>query len=505
MPTPETHLARVLTRAEAQPDAPAVSDPDGTLSYGALVERARATADDLVQHGLEPGDPVLLSLARSRFHLPAVVGVALAGGVYVPIDPADPDYRRRLIAEASGARFAITDVPDSDRQTLGTLHGSPEPPKGEETDDSLSYILFTSGSTGTPKGVEIQTAALDAFLAGCTEWAELTADDVVACFHAFTFDISVFEMWAPLAAGAEVFVVPRLAQVDARLLLSLLQEHDVSVLGQTPTALRQLAARVSDHGLPATLRSILVCGERLDFAWVRPIVDAADDERPTVWNLYGPTETTIYATGRTVTREDALSESRSLIGRALPHVSVEILDDEGFECEEGDVGEIVISGPGVARGYRGLRDPRFTMRHGARAFRSGDLGRYTQARNGREIEFVGRTGGFVKIRGYRLEPDEVAATLSLSEDVEDAAAVDVDFLPGGDAVAAAVILRSGATATDKDLREFLADRLPHYARPARIVQVEDLPRLSSGKLDRAALRAQIKRLCSATRPNAVSS
>lgn len=412
--------------------------PDGAFSYGELVEHAASTADGLLSHGLRADDPVLVSVERSRFHVYAVAGVALAGGVYVPVDRNDPAYRQRLIAEASGARFSITDDAGADRQAIDVLTPPQSDDRGaNETPLGLAYILFTSGSTGTPKGVEVERTCLDAFLAGSTEWAGLTSDDVVACFHAFTFDISIWEIWGPLAFGAEIFVVPRFAQVDAHLLLRLVDEQRVSVLGQTPTALRQLAARVSQQRTPSKLRSLLIGGERLDFAWLRPFVDAVEDGSLTAWNLYGPTETTICATGRTISADEIFSERRPLIGRALPHVTVEVLGDDDSVCGPGEVGEIVISGPGVARGYRGLDDPRFTTRGGVRAFRSGDLGQYASARDGREIEFVGRAGGFVKIRGYRVEPDEVAATLSLSDDVEDAAAVDVDFLPGGDAIAAA--------------------------------------------------------------------
>lgn len=492
----ESHTERLLALAAAEPGARAVSDPDGVLSYSELVERAASTADDLLSHGLQAGDPVIVSLERSRFHVSTVVGVALAGGVYVPLDPEDPLYRQRLIAESSGACFAVGDSTDRDKHTLTVLeqrrsrHSGRKRSRGRS--ENIAYILFTSGSTGTPKGVEIEDSCLDAFLVGSREWAGVTPHDVVACWSAFTFDISIWEIWGALTFGAELFVVPRVAQLDAGYLLRLLEEHGVSMLAQTPTALRQLAARVSQHGTPSQLRGLIVAGERLDFAWLRPFGRVVDNNELTVWNLYGTTETTVFATGRVVTAEDIRAERRSLIGSALPHAIVEVLAPDGSECAMGIVGEIVISGQGVGLGYRGLDDPRFIRRCGVRSFFSGDLGRYTQGPHGREIEFIGRADGFLKVRGYRVEPDEVAATLILMDDVEDAAAVDVSFLPGGEAIAAAVILRRASTVTEKGLRSFLGERLPHYARPARIVEVEHLPRLSSGKLDRAALRVQIE-------------
>lgn len=495
------HLHRLLAVADAMPDAPAVSDHDGVLSYRELLVRARLIAQCLRSQELEREEPVIVSLERSKSYVAAVVGVALAGAVYVPVDPNDPPYRRRLIVGASGARLAIGDVSGSLDESLTVIDplmevspGIPtvEPVSMHAEPNDLAYILFTSGSTGLPKGVELENRCLDSFLSGSSIWAGLTENDVVACFHAFTFDISIWELWGALTHGAELVIVPRLAQLDACSLHRLVTEQGVTRLCQTPSALRQFAAVVAREGVPPRLHSLLICGERLDFAWLRPFAERIRSRQLTVWNLYGPTETTIYATGHVVTAEEVLSERRSLIGNALPHVAVRVVNSEGRECTAGETGEIVISGVGVGRGYRNLDDSRFAVQDGVSSFSSGDLARYVTDPGSTEIEFIGRAEGFVKIRGYRVEPDEIAAALSLHDDVEDAAAVDIDFLQDGRAIAAAIILSEGSTVTERTLRLFLAERLPHYARPARVVQVDHLPLLASGKLDRPALRTLIE-------------
>jgi len=201
------------------------------------------------------------------------------------------------------------------------------------------------------------------------------------------------------------------------------------------------------------------------------------------WNLYGPTETTIAATGRPIRVEETRRELPSLIGRALPHVEVGVFDEDGAPAREG---ELWISGPGVGVGYRGLPDARFGLdAHGRRVFSTGDLARVAE---GGELEFLGRSGGFVKVRGYRIEPDEVATALESHPDVVEAAACATDVLGDADELAAAVVLRPGASPTDGELRRHVGARLPAHMRPARVVVVDALPRLPSAKLDRNGVR-----------------
>jgi amino acid adenylation domain-containing protein len=487
-------VERFLAQAAAAPEALAVSDEEGTSTYAELRRQAFGVAERLAHAGVAKGDAVLVAAGRTREAVAAILGVALAGAVYVPLGPDEPAPRVSAIVEDSAAAVALADASaagtlgSTDLRVLDLAAGPPGPAGGGAAPgigpDDLAYVFFTSGSTGRPKGVEITHGSFAAFLAGARTWAGLGRDDVLACFHAFTFDISLWELWGPLTYGAHVVVVPRLAQIDAKLLLEIIASRRVTRLHQTPTALRQLGAAVARAGVPESLRSLFVGGERLDFRWLEPFAEAMAERGLEPWNLYGPTETTIAATGRPIRLDETRIEMPSLIGRALPHVEVGVFDEDGAPAREG---ELVISGPGVGRGYRGLAgDERFGCDAlGRRVFRTGDLVRVDE---GGELEFLGRSGGFVKVRGYRIEPDEVAAALESHPDVVEAAVCATDALGETDELAAAVVLRSGASATDGELRRHVGARLSAHTRPARIVVVDALPRLPSAKLDRNGVR-----------------
>ena len=486
-----------LAQAAAAPEAPAVTDEHGTSSYAELRRQAYSVAGRLAGAGVARGDAVIVAAGRTREAVAAIVGVALAGAAYVPLDPREPAPRVDAIVEDSGAAVALAD--DSAAESLGATDllvlDLAAGPAGDGAapslgPDDLAYVLFTSGSTGRPKGVEITHGNFAAFLAGATAWAGLGPSDALACYHAFTFDISLWEVWGPLTYGAHVVVVPQLAQIDAGLLLEILASMRVTCLHQTPTALRQLGAAVARAGVPETLRSLFVGGERLDFRWLEPFTEAMAERGLEPWNLYGPTETTIAATGRPIRVEETQGETPSLIGRALPHVEVGVFDEDGAPAREG---ELRIAGPGVGAGYRGLPgDERFGRDAlGRRVFRTGDLVRVAE---GGELEFLGRSGGFVKVRGYRIEPDEVTTALESHPDVLEAAVCVTDVLGDADELAAAVVLRPGTSATDGELRRHVGARLPAHMRPARIVVVDALPRLPSAKLDRNGVRDLVAEL-----------
>jgi amino acid adenylation domain-containing protein len=490
-------VERFLAHAADAPEAPAVSDEAGTSTYAELRRQAFGVAEQLARAGVARGDAVIVAAGRTRETVAGIVGVALAGAAYVPLGPGEPAPRVTAIVEDSSAAVALAD--GSAAETLGStdlrvldLAAGPAGEVASPTPgpDDLAYVFFTSGSTGRPKGVEITHGNFAAFLAGAKTWANLDRLDVLAHFHAFTFDISLWELWGPLTYGAHVVVVPQLAQIDAALLLEILASRRVTRLHQTPTALRQLGAAVARAGVPEALRSLFVGGERLDFRWLEPFTEAMAERGLEPWNLYGPTETTIAATGRPIRLEETRGETPSLIGRALPHVEVGVFDEDGAPAQEG---ELWIAGQGVGRGYRGLPgDERFGRDAlGRRVFRTGDLARVAE---GGELEFLGRSGGFVKIRGYRIEPDEVTTALESHPDVLEAAACATDVLGEADELAAAVVLRPGASATNGQLRRHVGARLPAHLRPARIVVVDALPRLPSAKLDRNGVRELVARL-----------
>jgi len=500
-------LVRFAEAAALARDAPAVSDERRTVSYVELTRLAAAVADDVARAA--PADAaVLVCTERSVDFVIAIVGVAAAGCVYVPIDPTEPAPRLAHIVASSGAALAVVDAAGRETMRGAGLHLLDVGRKREARTPALplragargAYTLFTSGSTGRPKGVAITIANLASFLAGARAWTRLTPRETWSCFHSFTFDVAMWEIWGSLVSRGHLVILPRAAQLDPELLRSILEERAVMRLCQTPTALRQLVAAIGPRRRPPWLRSLYVAGERLDFEVLAPLADDVRNFGLEAANMYGPTETTIYATGHQISETEIHAERRSLIGRALPHVTVAVNRDDGSACVQGETGEIWIGGDGVAAGYLGADDAAaaaFVETPRGRFFRTGDVGRVDDAN---VLEFLGRSGGFVKIRGYRVEPREVAYALCQHPAVVDAAVVDVAGLPGGQALVAGVVVRPGPAVSETAIRRFAAGVLPTHMLPARLMIVESLPTLPSGKLDLETAREQLTALATRRLP-----
>jgi len=498
--------ARFERAALTAPAAAAVTDGTVTYVYGEVHRRALALAGRLAARGAVPGERVLLCCERGVDAIVGVLAVAAAGAALVPVELDGPSERVRRIVSASAPRIALADAhgadtakacgvptircdlpsdegptPDTAR-TATARTATPAPP-------SLpAYVLFTSGSTGLPKGVEVTRANVAALLTGADSWDTSAPGDVWACFHAFTFDIAMWEIWRPLTCGALLYVMPRASLIDGDLAFELAAKHRVNVLCHTPTAARLLVDRVRHRGLPPDLRRLYLAGEQLAFGSLQPLVPAVRSGQLETWNLYGPTEASVYSTGHRITADEIEGERRSLIGRALPHARTDV---RGTDAD--GVGELWIGGDGVAAGYFG--DPALTAQcfadePGGRVYRTGDVVR--DIGDG-VLEFLGRRGGFTKVRGYRVEPGEVAAALCEHPAVGQAAATVTDAFAWGPTLVAAVVCRPGALVAEVELRRHAAERLPHYMRPGRIVFTEALPLLPSGKLDEAGLRAEVDR------------
>lgn len=462
---------------------PAVSDTTRTLTYSELSERSISIAAAISRHGVRTGDAVVVAQERTTDAIATVLGLACVGAAYVPVDPSEPELRIRRILDGAGAACAVVDalgleqlaavdVPILDVSAI-TSSVDVAPVHAE-----LAYILYTSGSTGIPKGVEVTQENVLSLLAGSTAWADVQPTDVWASFHAFTFDISIWEIWGSLTTGGHLVLLPRSAQRDVAHLDQLLRQFRIAHLCQTPTALRWFGAHVGRHGIPPDLRSLFICGERLDFHTLEPFQSKIAANALHAWNLYGPTEATVYALGHRIT-VDEISSDRSVIGKPLPHIDVKLE-------QRADSFELLLGGEGVARGYRGdpdLTSERFPVIEGSRWYRTGDIVRKLE---NQELEFLGREGGFVKVRGYRVEPDEVVAALCAHSSVADAG-VCVLEVRGYESLVAAVVLHEGEAFEDSELRRHTASLLPEYMRPSRIVPIARLPRLPSAKLDRVAL------------------
>ncbi|MEQ0559939.1 amino acid adenylation domain-containing protein [Amycolatopsis sp. NEAU-NG30] len=467
----------VLRQAGRNPDAITVSTTDGHLTYADLVACADRVARLLIATGVQPGDAVGVCLPRDEV-LPALLfAVWRAGAGYLPLDPDQPVQRLagiaadadiRVLLTRGGAREVAAAIPglivvDADADA-GTEPVDLVVPGG----DALAYVLYTSGSTGRPKGVEVTHANLHAFVRSRGLSHGLARDDAMAAIAPLAFDVSVEELWWPLATGARCVVADRDHAVDGHRLAQWLAGTGVTVADLTPTSLRMLLA-AGWTGNPA-LR-LLLGGEVLEpglAARALPLVGE-------LWNGYGPTETTVAATAYRIT-----GPGRVPIGGPIPGARLAVRDAAGRLAPPGAIGELWIGGTGVARGYRG-RPELTAAAFGETGYRTGDLVRW---RPDGTCEFLGRTDDQVKVRGNRFELGEVESVLRGLSGVDDAAVTVV--ADGADPHLAGHL--TPATADPAAVERELRHLLPGYMVPSRWQTLDALPLLPNGKVDRRALR-----------------
>jgi amino acid adenylation domain-containing protein len=486
-------LVGVLATAVARtPHAVAVDDGRTTLTYAELDAEADRVARLLVACGVAPGDLVALCTARAAAMVATVVGIGRAGAAYVPLDPAYPSDRLRLILDDCGAEVVLCDpglqprLPATGARLVDPAAPAPgtgPPPGRAPSPDDLAYVLYTSGSTGRPKGVLLEHGGAAALVAWAL--ATFTAEDLarVLLGTSLNWDLSVFELFAPLAAGGTVVVADSaLALVDER------DRLDVTLVNTAPSVLGRILQR---GPLPDTVRVVNLAGEALH----RELVDRLHAAHPelVVWNLYGPTEATTYATGVAMERGDARPPS---IGRPIEGTVVRILDDHLRPVPGGEPGELCIGGAGLARGYLGLPEltaERFVtdpLDPAARLYRTGDVARCDPDGT---LWYLGRTDHQVKLRGLRIELGEIDANLLRTTGVAEAVTVVrtagsppserlVAFVAGAGAA------HEGATRPDPQVvRREVAALLPPHMVPATVVVLERLPLGATGKIDRQAL------------------
>jgi amino acid adenylation domain-containing protein len=479
--------------ATARPDATAVVCGDDALTYRELDERTDRFAGALRASGCEPGDRIGVCLSRSADLVCVLVAVLKAGGVYVPMDPANPAERLRYLVADAGPRLVVTDLDgfpadrvvrpaDLDVEDGGTGHAGTSP-------DAPAYVIYTSGSTGRPKGVVVAHRNVLALFAATAGDFALTGNDTWTMFHSSAFDFSVWEMWGALLSGARLVVVPHSVTRSPEDFHRLLADGRVTVLCQTPSAFAQLLEADRRSGVALAVRLLIFGGEPLDTRMLLRWFDRQPEDRCRVVNMYGITETTVHVTAQTVTRAAAATGTRS-VGLPIPGWTVHLLDEHGAPVPAGGIGEIHVGGAGVALGYLGRPDltaSRFVTGPDGRVYRSGDVGRFLP--DGR-LEHLGRLDGQIKIRGYRIELDEIRAVLLADPEVV-AAAVVVGGRPGDPATArldAYVVPRGQfSEGTRSTLLERAARVLPEYMVPATVTAVPALPLTVNGKLDPAGL------------------
>ncbi|HEY3480959.1 MAG TPA: amino acid adenylation domain-containing protein, partial [Streptomyces sp.] len=464
------------------------SEPEAeVLTYGELEARANRLARHLRRLGVGPEVAVGLCVERSADLVVGLLGILKAGGLYLPLDPAYPRERLAFMLEDSRAPVVVTQerlasalssgprrvLLDADRQAIAAESGArPEPAASE-----AAYLIYTSGSTGRPKGVQVLHRGMVNFLAAMAERPGLAAGDVLLSVTTLSFDIAGLEIYLPLLVGARVVLADRETAADGAALLRLLAASGATVMQATPATWRLLLAA----GWEAPRLKVLCGGEALP----RELAEELAPRAASLWNLYGPTETTIWST---VHRVETDGPARPVpIGRPIANTVVHLVDRAFAPVAAGVAGELCIGGASVARGYFGrpeltaerfVPDP-FTAEPGARLYRTGDLAR---RRPGGEIEYLGRLDHQVKVRGFRIELGEIEAALASHPGVRQA--VILACGEGGDRRLVAYLLGAAGAA---ELRDHLRARLPEPMVPSAFVTLETFPLTPNGKVDRRAL------------------
>ncbi|MBP0453149.1 amino acid adenylation domain-containing protein [Kitasatospora sp. RG8] len=470
------------------PEAVAVIDGERSLTYRELDSAVDALACRLAGAGVRAETLVGVCLPRSADLVVTLLAVLRAGGAYVPLDPAYPQDRLELVIGDAQAPVVVTDrahehlLAGAGATLLYTDGDSPTAPlaPAAHTADALAYVLYTSGSTGRPKGVAVTCGGVNAML----RWAAGTysAADVAGVLFGTSvcFDISVYELFFPLAVGGAVVVaenVLALPELPAR--------DAVTLVNTVPSAMAALlrgAGLPGGGGLPGGVRVVNLAGEALPRHLADQVYAQPQVER--LYNLYGPTEDTVYSTWSLVGRDE---RGEPVIGRPLTGTTGHVLDERRTAVPDGGIGELYLAGEGLARGYHGRPDltaERFVTVGGERCYRTGDLVRRLPDGN---LEYHGRIDHQVKVRGFRVELGEIEAVLAAHPAVEAAAAV-VQQDEAGDYLAAFVQPAPGAAEpTAAELRAHCAAALPGYMVPLAVGVLARLPLTPNGKTDRKAL------------------
>ncbi|MFD3702132.1 amino acid adenylation domain-containing protein [Nocardia sp. NPDC058658] len=470
---------RFFSRAATHPDVTALAwGESGAMSYGELSDRALRLAGHLVASGAQRGDLIAVTLPKGPEQIVAVLGVLATGCAYLPIGVDQPALRRDRIHHAAGVRLVVDDLEPS--AAAAPLSG---PVEGHDGD--LAYVIYTSGSTGEPKGVELTHAAAMNTIDDLGERLRIGPGDRTLAVSALDFDLSVYDIFAPLSAGGAVVCVEERHRRDAIAWVRLLRKHAVTVLNCVPALLDMVLNAAGDDRAGIVLRAVLLGGDRVTLDLPGRLAELAPGCRFVA--LGGTTETAIHSTILEV--ESVLPEWNCVpYGMPLRNVVCRVVDELGRDCPDWVPGELWIGGTGVALGYRNDPDrtaDRFVRHDRIRLYRTGDRARY---RPDGTLEFLGRADHQVKIRGHRIELGEVEAALSAYPSVAQGIAV----VFGSRSLGAVVVAASGEPPDSLDIEgieAFLAERLSAAMIPDRIVVLEALPLTPNGKVDRLAIAA----------------
>ena len=480
-------------QVSATPDAVAAVFENDELTYAQLDRQANQLARYLGRLGIQRGDLVGVFVERSLDMIVSLLGVLKAGGAYIPMDPTYPVERVSFVLEDAGVPVLLTQRRltkslAATRARLVCLDTSWNEINKENCDspnialnpESLAYVIYTSGSTGKPKGVEISHRAVVNLLNSMRKSPGMSAQDTLLAVTTLSFDIAGLELFLPLCVGAKLEIASREVAADGNQLLRLLRSSSATVMQATPVTWKLLL----EAGWDGNPRLKVLCGGE---AFPRDLANELVKRADTVWNMYGPTETTIWSGAAKV----GAGEGPVLIGSPIDNTQFYVLDPSGQPAPIGVPGELHIGGAGLARGYfrrpqltaeKFIRNP-FSSDPNARLYKSGDLVRRLPDRS---VEFLARLDHQIKLRGFRIELGEIETVLARYPGVREALVIVREDVQGDKRLVAYVTSDQQAL-TITAVREFLTGRLPNYMLPSAVVRLDTLPLTPNGKIDRQAL------------------
>ncbi|HEX2925663.1 MAG TPA: amino acid adenylation domain-containing protein [Ruminiclostridium sp.] len=483
--------------AEKTPDAPAVTGSGVKLTYRELNNHANRLANYLISIGVGRETIVGVYVSRSPRMLEALLAVHKAGGAYLPMDPIFPRERLEYMVEDAQVDIilterSLTDMLPPHNAKIICLDSSNDEFVNFSTENTavrrnpadLAYVLYTSGSTGRPKGVQIEQSALINFLMSMLQKTGMTEKDRLLAVTTLSFDIAGLELFMPLIAGAGIILAGSEEVIDGSALGAMLYAHDITFMQATPATWRLLI----ESGWKGSSKLNVLCGGE---AFPRDLADQLLDRCACLWNVYGPTETTIWSTMAKVEK----GTGAVTIGKPIANTQVYVLDHVMNPVPVGIPGELYIGGDGLARGY--LNQPQltgekfipdlFSGKIGARLYRTGDLVKFLPDGN---LEFVGRKDHQVKIRGFRIELGEIESVLNFNPMVKESVVAAKDYGCGGKSLVAYIIPSQKQQKTEltaENLRKYLKEKLPDYMVPSAFMIVDSFKMTPNGKINRKAL------------------
>ena len=511
---------------ELHPEKTAIEYKDKEVSYERFNLLSDRLCTGLVHQGVKVGDRVGIYLDKSVEALLAIFGILKSGGCYVPLDPMAPIERQLFIIGDCSLEYLITSskklpqirqilkspnplrclfIMDSRREDdQGRIEGVPllfkdeilEPtstiskePLKEITDEHLAYILYTSGSTGRPKGVMISHRASLAFIDWADQCFKVQPEDRVSSLAPFHFDLSIFDIFVTIKAGATICLVPHGVSSFPKSLANFIEQERISIWYSVPSVLIQLvlSGHLKERNL-SNLRTILFAGEVFPTPYLRMLMERVPDAH--YYNLYGPTETNVCT--YYYVKSLPVSEEPIPIGKPCDGQKIYIVDEDGSLVKEGELGELYVSGPTLMTGY--WNDPEkterlmfknpFSQEGYQKIYKTGDL---VSLNPNKEIDFHGRRDHMIKSRGYRIELGEIESALYSHPAIKEAAVVGIPDEKIGKIIKAFIVLKEGHSISEQEVKLFCSQKLPPYMIPEWIAFKRSLPKTSTNKTDREML------------------